>query len=96
MKNKFIAWLKIRSKEERKEYISELTRPATKEDYKYWGIYSCAAIGYSVSIINLIAIFKYFAYGNYISWLAIVSIQLFALALLWLHRYLTRPSKNET
>lgn len=96
MKNKFIGWLKIKSKEERKEYISELTRSATKEDYKYWGIYSCAAIGYSFSIINLITIFKHFAYGNYISWFAIIVAQLFALAVLWLHRYLTRPSNNAT
>lgn len=92
MKNKFTDWLKIRTKQERKQYISELKRHATKEDYKFWGIYSCMLIGYSVSVVNLIAIIKYLIFGNYISWLVIVITQIFALVLLWLHRYLTRQT----
>ena len=96
MKTRLLRWLQIRTKEERKEYVRELLRPATKSDIRRLICLACALLALVVTVQNILRVTLQLMRGVSVTWERVGIIQAIAILFYVAYIYLKRSiNRNE-
>lgn len=100
MKARLLEWLQIRRKGERREYVRELLRPATKSDILRLVCVACALLALVVTVQNVLRVTVRLIDGASVPWERVGIIQaiaiLFYVSYVYLKRSINRDEKKVT
>jgi hypothetical protein len=88
-------WLQIRTKEERKEYVQELLRPATKSEIHWLVCFSFSLLAILITIQNVIRTAAQLIRGMGVPWERVIIVQIIAIMFYVAYAYLRRSGQSE-
>lgn len=90
-----LKWLQIRTKKERKEYVQELLRPATKSEIHGLVCFSFSLLAILITIQNVIRTAVQLIRGIDVPWDRVIIVQIIAILFYVAYVYVRRSGQSQ-